>query len=68
MSFNDFTYEMNNYNISLWNFIDKKQIIGEYTMDKYVIDNNIKLGTKYHPLEDGHIKWTKILLEKLDGI
>tara|TARA_B100000073_G_C23615911_1_gene526461 strand:- start:86 stop:817 length:732 start_codon:yes stop_codon:yes gene_type:complete len=67
MSFNDFTHEMNHYNISLWKFIDKKQFIGEYTMDKYVIDNKLKLGTEYHPLEDGHIKWAKILLEKLDG-
>jgi hypothetical protein len=68
MSFNDFTHEMNSYDILLWNFIDKEQFIDDYTMDKYVINNKVKLGNKYHPLEEGHRKWTKILLEKINEI
>ena len=68
MSFNDFTHEMNSYDILLWNFIDKEQFIDDYTMDKYVIDSKVKLGTNFHPLEDGHRKWTKILLEKINEI
>jgi hypothetical protein len=68
MSFNNFTNEMDNYNILLWNFIDKEQFIDDYTMDEYVINNKVKLGNKYHPLEEGHRKWTKILLEKINEI
>ena len=57
MSFNDFTYEMNNYNILLWNFIDKKQFIGEYELTSLI--GNITM-MKGEPFIHTHITFSDI--------